>query len=145
VLRRHRLLELYLVQALGYTWDEVHEEAERLEHHISEKLEARIDAYLLHPTFDPHGDPIPAQDGSLPDRGLRHLSDLAEGDCGEISRLLDQSTNNLRYLQSKGLVLGVVLRVTRREPIDHLTYLEVHDTAQVIGEITARSIMVKPC
>src|SRR5579871_5840562 len=73
IIRHHRLLELYLVQALGYGWDEVHEEAERLEHHISEEFEARIDALLGYPATDPHGDPIPKRDGSvavLPDHAL---------------------------------------------------------------------------
>lgn len=144
VLRHHRLLELYLVQALGYSWDEVHEEAERLEHHISEKLEARIAAYLGHPKFDPHGDPIPALDGSLPQRGLVPLLELPVGASGSISRLLDQNPEHLRYLEAKGLVLGAVLRVVEREWLDKLTHVEVNAVRQVVGESVARYILMQP-
>ena len=144
VLRHHRLLELYLVQALGYSWDEVHEEAERLEHHISETLEARISAILGHPTIDPHGDPIPRLDGSIPERGLLQLAELPLGASGTISRLLDQEPDNLRYLEDKGLVLGAQVKILRREAYDSLTHIEVNGTPQVIGETTARFVMVNP-
>lgn len=144
VLRHHRLIELYLVEALDYTWDEVHEEADRLEHYISEKLEARIAAKLGNPTVDPHGDPIPALDGSLPERGLLQLAELPQNGRGTISRLLDQSAENLRYLESKGMVLGAEVTITGREPQDGLTHLEINGTNQVIGETTARLVMVKP-
>ncbi|NJL93693.1 MAG: metal-dependent transcriptional regulator [Anaerolineae bacterium] len=144
VLRSHRLLELFLVRALGYAWDEVHDEADRLEHYISEKLEARIAAYLGHPTVDPHGDPIPAKDGTLPERQLVPLSDLPDGSLGEVSRLLDQSSESLQHLQSKGLIPGARVRILRREPLDRLTHLQVEDTPQVIGETTAHIILIKP-
>lgn len=143
VLRHHRLLELYLVEALGYSWDEVHDEADRLEHHISEQLEARIAAILGHPTIDPHGDPIPAPDGSIQERGLRQLAELPIGGSGMISRLLDQSPENLRYLEGKGLVLGASVTILEREPYDGLTHVEVNGTRQIIGETTARFVMVK--
>ena len=90
VVRHHRLIELYLVEALGYGWDEVHDEAERLEHHISEKLEARIAARLGQPTFDPHGDPIPSLEGTLPADADAHLADLQVGDRACITRVRDQ-------------------------------------------------------
>ncbi|HLA44491.1 MAG TPA: metal-dependent transcriptional regulator [Aggregatilineales bacterium] len=144
VLRHHRLLELYLVEALGYSWDEVHEEADALEHHISEKLEARIAAYLGNPTIDPHGDPIPDLDGTIPDFGLCKLADLPLNSSGVISRLLDQNPDNLRYLDSKGLVLGATVQVVEREPYDGLTHIEVNGAEQVIGETTAQFVMVKP-
>jgi DtxR family Mn-dependent transcriptional regulator len=144
VLRHHRLLELYLVQALGFSWDEVHEEAERLEHHISETLEERIAAMLGHPTIDPHGDPIPRLDGSIPERGLLQLAELQADQSGAISRLLDQEPDNLRFLEEKGLVLGAQVKVIRREPYDGLTHIEVDGQPQVIGETTARFVMVKP-
>src|SRR5713226_6603121 len=95
VIRHHRLIELYLVQALGYSWDEVHEEADRLEHHISEKLEARIDAALGNPQIDPHGDPIPALDGTIPSRELPHLADLPLNEHATVSQIVDQSPNVL--------------------------------------------------
>lgn len=144
VLRHHRLLELYLVEALGYSWDEVHEEADKLEHHISETLEARIADFLGHPTIDPHGDPIPSLEGELPKRGLRKLAELAEGESGIISRLMDQSPENLRYLESKGLILDAEVKIIRREPQDGLTHITVNDQAQVIGEMTAQFVLVAP-
>lgn len=98
VIRHHRLLELYLVQALGYSWDEVHEEADALEHYISEKLEARIAAHLGQPTFDPHGDPIPDEDGVLPLRSGTRLANLSAGDTARIVRVADQHAERLRYL-----------------------------------------------
>lgn len=143
VLRHHRLLELYLVEALGYTWDEVHEEAERLEHHISEKLEARIAAYLGHPTVDPHGDPIPTLDGTVPERGLQQLADLPVGQPAEVSRLLDQSAANLKHMEQKGLVPGAQITVTGRDDFDNLTHIEVNGANHIIGENTAKGVMVR--
>lgn len=143
VLRHHRLLELYLVEALDYSWDEVHEEADRLEHHISETLEARIAAILGHPTVDPHGDPIPTVDGKLPGRGLLKLAELPLQKPAMVSRLLDQTPENLRYLEGKGLVLGVTVTILEREPFDGLTHLDVGGRRQVIGESTARFVLVK--
>ena len=143
VLRHHRLLELYLVEALGYTWDEVHEEAERLEHHISEKLEERIATYLGHPTVDPHGDPIPTLDGTVPERGLHQLADLEIGTLAEVSRLLDQTAANLRHLEQKGLVPGARILITARDEFDHLTHLEINGIAQIVGENTAKYVLVK--
>lgn len=144
VLRHHRLLELYLVEALGYSWDEVHDEAEKLEHHISETLEARIAAFLGHPTTDPHGDPIPALDGTILEAGLVELAQLREGESGVISRLLDQTPENLRYLESKGLILGVMVGVVEREPYDGLMHIQVEGATQVVGETTTRFVLVKP-
>lgn len=143
VLRHHRLLELYLVEALGYSWDEVHEEADRLEHHISETLEERIAAILGHPTVDPHGDPIPTLDGELPRRGLLKLAELPLNQSAVVSRLLDQTPENLRYLEGKGLVLGASVTILEREPYDGLTHLSVNSVRQVIGESTARFVLVK--
>lgn len=143
VLRKHRLVELYLVRALGYTWDEVHEEAERLEHHISEKLAARIALVLGNPTVDPHGDPIPSIDGSVEETGLVTLADMPLHSVGTVSRLLDQSADNLRYMTSKGLTLGVQVHLVEREPFDGLTHIEIDGKAQVIGETTARIVMLK--
>jgi len=143
VLRHHRLLELYLVEALGYSWDEVHEEADKLEHHISERLEARIAAALGNPTIDPHGDPIPALDGTVPDLALSRLQDIPLGQTVIVSRLLDQSTENLRYLESKNVRLGSHITIIKREPYDRLTHLEIDGDTQIIGETAAQSLMVK--
>ncbi|MFP4321656.1 MAG: metal-dependent transcriptional regulator [Anaerolineales bacterium] len=143
VLRHHRLLELYLVEALGYTWDEVHDEADRLEHHISEVLEARISEFLGHPTTDPHGDPIPSLEGHIPQRGLHPLADLAPGEVGIVERLLNQEPETLRYMASKGLVLGARVVIHKQEPYDGLTHITVDEQMQVIGEMTTHFVMVR--
>ena len=111
VLRHHRLLELFLHRALGVPLDEVHEEAERLEHALSEKLEARIAAWLGDPTHDPHGDPIPALDGSVPHRPERRLTQLASGDTATVARVPDGDADQLRALMAADLTPGSALRV----------------------------------
>ncbi|PNY81308.1 metal-dependent transcriptional regulator [Deinococcus koreensis] len=111
VLRHHRLLELFLHRALGVPLDEVHEEAERLEHALSERLEARIAAWLGDPTHDPHGDPIPTLEGELPARSERRLSQLAPGDGGVVSRVPDGDAGQLRALVAAGLTPGADVRV----------------------------------
>jgi DtxR family transcriptional regulator, Mn-dependent transcriptional regulator len=117
-LRHHRLLETYLAQALGYGWHEVHAEAERLEHVISEEFEARVDALLGHPTHDPHGDPIPQRDGSVPATPGGPLTELEADVPARISRITDQDPGVLAYLADHGLVPGATLRVVDRAPFD---------------------------
>ncbi|AFD23967.1 metal-dependent transcriptional regulator [Deinococcus gobiensis] len=111
VLRHHRLLELFLHRALGVPLDEVHEEAERLEHALSERLEARIAAWLGDPTHDPHGDPIPTLGGELPERAERRLSQLAPGDRATVARVPDTDAEQLRALMAADLTPGARLRV----------------------------------
>lgn len=111
VLRRHRLIELFLVKTLKLSWDEVHEEAEHMEHAVSDLLVDRIDSYLGHPEVDPHGDPIPRADGSLDDRHARNLVDCTEGEKFSIARVVDQSPQFLRYLTEAGLTLGACGKV----------------------------------
>jgi len=104
MLRHHRLLETYLVQALGYSWDQVHEEAERLEHVISERFEARIAEALGHPTHDPHGDPIPTEDLSMPPEPAPvSLAELPAGESGTLARVGVQDRENLDLLARLGL------------------------------------------
>lgn len=111
VLRHHRLLELFLHRALGVPLDEVHEEAERLEHALSERLEARIAAWLGDPTHDPHGDPIPTLDGELPHQPQRRLSQLAAGDTATVARVPDGDADQLRAMMAAGLTPGAPLRL----------------------------------
>jgi DtxR family Mn-dependent transcriptional regulator len=146
VLRHHRLLELYLVQALGYSWDEVHEEAEALEHYISEKLEARIAARLGQPDFDPHGDPIPSLEGTLPSSISVSLPDLPAGTHGRIVRVSDQNTAHLRYLAELGLVPGARIEITDIAPFEGPISLQVAEPAQTIAldRRLAQSILVEP-
>jgi DtxR family transcriptional regulator, Mn-dependent transcriptional regulator len=116
MVRRHRLLEAFLVKELGYTWDEVHDEAEVLEHAVSDRLVARIDAKLGFPQRDPHGDPIPGSDGQVPTPPARQLWSCADGDIGTVARISDKDPEMLRYFDSIGISLDSRLRVlTRRE------------------------------
>lgn len=142
IVRHHRLLELYLVEALGYSWDEVHDEAEVLEHYISEKLEARIAAHLGDPDFDPHGDPIPTLDGVLPDRGAARLVDLPIGAQAEVVRVCDQHTERLRYLQSLGLVPGAVLEITAMAPFEGPVSIRIGSTIHPLDYRVARMMYV---
>lgn len=114
IVRHHRLLELYLTQALGFTWDEVHEEAELLEHYISEKLEAKICDFLGNPRFDPHGSPIPTLDGEMPRGGQVPLLTTELGELYEISQVHTQESEVLRELEAVGLVPGVSIIVFGR-------------------------------
>lgn len=143
VIRHHRLIELYLVEALGYSWDEVHEEAECLEHHISEKLEARIAAHLGQPDFDPHGDPIPTLDGAIPSSHDMRLSDLPVGGNARIVRVGDQDAARLRYLAELGIVPGVRVDVAYSAPFDGPLSIRVGDTTQTLDRRLARTIFVE--
>ena len=115
-LRHHRLIETYLAEALGYPWHDVHDEAERLEHVISEAFEARIAEALGHPSFDPHGDPIPQLDGSLPESRAERLSDLEVGQVAKLTRITDQRREVLVYLEEQGLRPGQVVKVIAHAP-----------------------------
>ena len=116
VLRHHRLLELYLAEHLGVPWDRVHEEAEALEHVISEDLEARIAAKLGEPTHDPHGDPIPSVDLQIDEGHAHALESLEAGATGRFVRVSDSDPEMLRYLDSRGVRLGDALEVVDRQP-----------------------------
>jgi DtxR family Mn-dependent transcriptional regulator len=111
MVRRHRLLETFLVEQLGYSWDEVHDEAEVLEHAVSDRLMARIDATLGFPQRDPHGDPIPASDGQVPTPPARQLWACRDGDTGTVARISDADPEMLRYFDSVGIRLDSRLRV----------------------------------
>jgi DtxR family transcriptional regulator, Mn-dependent transcriptional regulator len=114
VVRRHRLLETFLVSELGYSWDEVHDEAEILEHAVSDLMLDRIDAKLGHPIRDPHGDPIPAADGQVPTPPARQLSACADGDFGTVARISDADPEMLRYFDAVGISLDSRLQVLAR-------------------------------
>jgi DtxR family Mn-dependent transcriptional regulator len=144
VLRHHRLLELYLVEALGYSWDEVHAEAEALEHVISEKLEAKIAAHLGHPTVDPHGDPIPSLEGEVPEASTTRLADLGIGERGRLTRVLDQHAERLRYLTRLGLVPGALLEVIDSAPFEGPVSVRVGDAVHPLDRRLARMLLVEP-
>jgi DtxR family Mn-dependent transcriptional regulator len=116
LVRHHRLLELFLVRALGYRLDEVDAEAERLEHAISEDFEDRLDTMLGHPTEDPHGDPIPSKTGEVVSTPTRALNTLSPGESAVVCRVLDDDAALLRYLETLGLVPGACVSVEGKEP-----------------------------
>lgn len=116
VIRHHRLLELYLARELGYSWDKVHEEADKLEHVISEEFEEKLDKLLGYPTVDPHGDPIPSKDGVIIARKGLTLSQLTEGQMAQILRVNDQDPEKLCYLGQLGMYPGIHVQMVGRAP-----------------------------
>lgn len=144
VIRHHRLLELYLAQALGYQWDEVHQEAERLEHHVSEALEHRMELALGYPRFDPHGDPIPSRTGSIPTVDDVVLTDLAVGMAATITRVSDRDPEKLRFMSEHDLRPGTRLIVRRRSDADGPAHLAIGGTERVIPLAVAALVRVRP-
>ena len=143
VIRHHRLLEMYLAQAMGYSWDEVDAEAEKLEHVISEEFEARIDVLLGHPRACPHGDPIPAPDGTLVEERLRALSECTPGETVTVARVKDTNAAVLRALTQRVIHLHSVMTVLERDAIDGLLTVQVGSERQVIGASLAGSVFVQ--
>jgi DtxR family Mn-dependent transcriptional regulator len=143
VIRHHRLLELYLAEALGYTWDKVHEEAERLEHVISEEFEEKIFEALGRPTRDPHGDPIPSKDGTVITADHERLSDLEPGAGGVIRQVSNSDAEMLRYLGQRGLVPDTALEVVDKAPFNGPLTVRAGRTSHVLGRELARHIWVE--
>ena len=144
VIRHHRLVELYLIEALGFSWDEVHEQADLLEHVISEKLEERIAAALNYPEFDPHGDPIPGKDGKVADVQTLPLSELEPGAQAVVSRIPDDADGDLlRYLGALGLTPGQVLVVREVAPFDGPLTLVIDGKQQIVGRRVASAVLVR--
>jgi DtxR family transcriptional regulator, Mn-dependent transcriptional regulator len=144
ILRHHRLIELFLAQLLDMPWDQVHAEAERLEHVLSEELEERIAAKLGQPTHDPHGDPIPTREGVVPAREAIPLSALAPGAAGTVTRIAQQEQPVLQYLQGLGLVPGAHVTVTAVAPYGDVLMVRVGDASHAVGGTIARSVQVRP-
>ena len=143
VLRHHRLLELYLAQHLDVPWDRVHEEAEALEHVISEDLEARIAAKLGNPTHDPHGDPIPTPDLSIDEGDTTSLALLDVGDRGVFARISDSDPEMLRYLDQRGLRLGDRLEILERQPFGGPLTVRFGKTTHALGGALAAAMRVQ--
>jgi DtxR family Mn-dependent transcriptional regulator len=145
VLRRHRLVELFLVRALDVDWAEVHVEAEDLEHAISDKLLTRIDVFLGRPQFDPHGDPIPSATGKVSKRDLVSLSTCESSRPMRIALLADQGAQFLRYAQKYGLTPGATVRVESRDAVgDSITVVVEGRGALTLGTAAAQKIMLAP-
>ena len=143
VIRHHRLLELYLKDVMGFSWDEIHEEAEILEHHISERFEDRIEEMLGHPERDPHGHPIPARDGTVAPLPTRSLADLAEGDAASIDHIANEDGELLDLLEQRGLLPGATVEVVNTRPLDGLLVVAVDGAEQVIGRPVAQKVVVE--
>lgn len=142
-LRHHRLIETYLAEALGYPWHELHEEAEKLEHHISEAFEDRIAEALGHPDYDPHGDPIPQKDGSLPAVLGKPLTDFSEGESLVITRVKEQKAEVLKYLSDNKLIPGSRLQIIQKAPFEGPLSLQVAEHSIALAFDLARLIEVE--
>lgn len=144
VVRRHRLIELFLVETLKLSWDEVHEEAEHMEHAVSDLLVDRIDAWLGHPQFDPHGDPIPRADGTVEVLDMRSLAECPVGYAFRLARVADQSPEFLRFLTETGLALGTEGSVTTNRAEAGIVSLRTKAGETTLGREAAEKILVVP-
>ncbi|RMF68006.1 MAG: metal-dependent transcriptional regulator [Calditrichaeota bacterium] len=142
IIRHHRLLELYLAEALGYPWDRVHDEAEKLEHHISEEFEARMAEFLGHPEFDPHGAPIPNEDGTIVERQLRPLTEATPGTRVRIEQVSDRDPEMLRYLDRIGMCLDCELEIIDRAPFGGPLTVQLGQKQLHLGEKLTDSIFI---
>jgi DtxR family Mn-dependent transcriptional regulator len=144
VLRHHRLLELYLAEALGMPWDRVHDEAEVLEHAISPELSELIAQKLGNPTVDPHGDPIPGPDGEVEEEPTRALADLEPGESGVFTRVSDSDPELLRYLSERGIAPGDSVEVIAKEPFGGPVTVDFAGQEQMLGGSVLRAIRTVP-
>jgi len=143
VTRRHRLWEVFLIQHLGFEWDEVHELADQLEHIGSEELVDRLEKFLGYPTHDPHGDPIPNKKGEIPTRPLVPLAQLGPGDTGVVARVSDEFPELLRYASSLGLSIAAEVRVVERIAFDSSVRLVANGREAVVSEKLANSVFLQ--
>ena len=143
VIRHHRLIELFLAEALGLPWDKVHDEAEKWEHVLSDEVEERIDQLLGYPTRDPHGAPIPGRDGKMPELNDVQLTDLIKGQQAAIVQVNSKNPELLRYLGSMALYPDTVLVVLEVAPFDGPVTIEVDGKQHILGRKVAENIFVE--
>lgn len=145
VLRRHRLIEQFLVEVLGYDWSEVHAEAEHLEHVVSDLLLDRMDRFLGFPTEDPHGDPIPTAEGNVEALQTDRLSSGKAGDCLTVSRIVDQDPLFLKYIAESGLNPGASIRVDHMDTVSDSITVTMLETmqSQTLGLKAASKVLVR--
>jgi DtxR family Mn-dependent transcriptional regulator len=143
VMRHHRLLELYLVETLGVPWDRVHQEAEVLEHVLSEELEELIAAKLGDPTHDPHGDPIPTRELKIEEEPTASLATLEPGSAGVLVRVSDSDPGMLRFLAERGIAPGDRLRVEDKHPFGGPLFVAFGDSVHVLGGALAEAMRVR--
>ncbi len=144
MVRRHRLIELFLARTLDLSWDEVHEEAEHIEHAVSDLLIDRVDAFLGYPAADPHGDPIPRADGTMQSPASRTLAQCRAGDSFRLVRVIDQSPEFLKYLTESGLPLGAEGKVAATSDQAGIVTIEVAGRKTTLGLEAAKKILVAP-
>ena len=144
VIRHHRLLELYLAEALAVPWDRVHDEAEVLEHAISPELSDLIAAKLGEPTRDPHGDPIPTRDGAIEESPTVSLQTLEPGATGLFTRVSDAKAELLRFLSQKGIAPGMCFEVVDKDPFDGPLYVRFGEHVHALAGATTRAMRVEP-
>ena len=144
VIRHHRLLEAYLSESLGVPWDRVHDEAEVLEHVLSEELEELIAAKLGNPTVDPHGDPIPSRELKLAETPLPSLAELEPGETATFVRISDTDPDMLRFLGERGIVPGTRLKLVEQQPFDGPLFVKAGRETHVLGATLARAMHVEP-
>lgn len=142
IIRHHRLLETYLKEIMGFSWSEMHAEAERLEHHISEEFEERIDEMLGYPTHDPHGHPIPTKDGHIADSATQTLADVEPGQRVVVHHVSDADSDLLEYLESAGLLPKSRVQVVEKQPFNGPITVAMDGTEQVIGREVATHVFV---
>jgi DtxR family Mn-dependent transcriptional regulator len=143
IIRKHRLWEVFLVEKLDFSWDEVHELAEQLEHIESDKLVDRLDKHLNFPKFDPHGDPIPSKDGTFPVRDKVLLSELKKGDSGICVGVKDTSPSFLKFLDKNGIALGKKISVLDREEFDGSLKIKVGTETMTISKLISSNLYLK--
>jgi len=141
-IRHHRLLELYLKEAMGYTWDKVHDEAEKLEHHISEEFEEKMDEFLGRPSFDPHGAPIPTKEGEIPSSNNQPLSAFPVGVTVKIERVSDDDPAKLRYFGELNLYPQSKIIITAKEPFNGPLHILHNDKQHVLSKELSDTIFV---
>ncbi|HSJ06816.1 MAG TPA: metal-dependent transcriptional regulator [Longimicrobiales bacterium] len=143
-IRRHRVLELFLVDVLGYTWDRVHDEAERMEHVVSDELIDRMANVLGEPDADPHGAPIPAAEGEFVERRYPSLAELDAGDRATLRQVPDEDAAALRYLAELDLKPGADLEVVDVAPFNGPIRVLINGVEQIVGQELARHVQVEP-
>jgi DtxR family Mn-dependent transcriptional regulator len=143
IVRKHRLWEVFLVEKLGFAWDEVHEVAEELEHIQSEKLINQLDQFLNFPSFDPHGDPIPNAKGEIKKIDKQLVSEIEIGKTITCVGVKDTSVDFLQYLNKQSISLGTKMKVLEKEPFDGTLKIEINNNVLVISDKIANNLFVK--
>ncbi|MFD2570659.1 metal-dependent transcriptional regulator [Spirosoma soli] len=143
IIRRHRLWEVFLVEKLGFGWDAVHDIAEEMEHIRSEELVARLDTFLGHPQFDPHGDPIPTPAGQMPEMGYRKLSEVGTGEAARLMAVLEHSAEFLQHLDHSKLTLGCTVTVEEINAFDKSVVVQINSGRMVfVSHEVAKNLLV---